>query len=151
MGQHHLATLTGVGSYTEINPAWESEIREGIFAQHVRQQGGTLVTHRISAQWAADLFLTYVTSAMRYTIGTWWENNHEIVYTVNMSDNPQTVACRITNDAHPFPFRMQGEYTSYRGALYLRDVNGTGPTSGTLLIADDPSYGFADTPPLVAY
>ncbi len=88
--------------------------------------------------------LTFVSSSDKSFIDDIWVNQDKCVFTLNNSDNPQSVVCRISNNIEPLQNRSPLQYDLFNGNLVLSSVDGYDITSGNPFILNDSIYGKLD-------
>lgn len=93
-----------------------------------------------------SLPMTYVSSEERSYITEWWADQREMVLTINLSSNPESLICRISNDVQPFAQNEPFQYDKFAGNLVLRSVKpASSPVSNRFpFILDNSSLGLLD-------
>ena len=144
----------------ELHPTFDASERFVVNNQ-VQQtiSGGYTLYKLVGGHYAISLPLTFVTSEHVSYIRDLWVNHAPIYYTVNLSDNPETILCKISNINEPFVFNSKGQYDKFSGTLNLKSIQSwvdsssapaltnedIGQKAGTgVFILDDPTWGKLD-------
>jgi hypothetical protein len=143
----HLSATVGSTGTFELNPGWN-------FSEELvvnRQQNRTISGEYNSYQLQGDFFrytipMTFVASETRDFIHTWWRDQTDVVLTLNLSSNPESLLCRIANVIEPLGARTPGVFDRYDGMLRLHSIRAsTTPVSNRFpFILDNSSLGLLD-------
>jgi hypothetical protein len=91
--------------------------------------------------------LAFVNSSQRAQINTWWNQQTELVFTINASVSalsPQSAVVRIANQMEPLGESPDARTDLFNGGLTLRLSRGTSIFNGYPFILDDPVLGVLD-------
>ena len=145
MGDFFLTSMSDSSNPIPIYPEWGFKGgREQIQSSH-RTQAGRLFTYQWGSYFKYSVPLRFVSSSDQSRIGAWWQNQHQIAFTLDSSLTESTFLCRITNDDEPFPTLMAPYRDLVQGELQLESLNHEGPTARPFVLDDD-VFGLLDQP-----
>ena len=110
-----------------------------------RTIGGQLNSYRVTNafQFRYSLPLTFVTSADRFTIHNWWEEQKALVFEIKDDLDTDALNVRIVNKVQPLTTRSRSQFDLFDGVVRLHAIEG-GEKTGVAWIWDDPLLGTWD-------
>jgi hypothetical protein len=147
MGDASLASLreTEANTALTLHPAWTLAVQRRLAAQRHRAREGALYTYRWGAWGAWRVPLSFVGSAERALLHTWWRGQERLLFTLDDAVALSHAVCRIVNLEAPLGLRVPNLAERWVGLLELEALDGR-QGLGLPFILDDPLDGRLDQP-----
>ena len=143
----YLTSTVGSTDTFQVNPDWG-------FSEEIvvnRNLNRTIAGQYNSYQLSGDYFryslpMTFVSSSDRQLMSGWWRDQTQLVFTINLSSNPESLVCRIANTIEPFQTREQLQFNKFRGNMRLHSIRSSSTPLETRspFILDNSSLGLLD-------
>ena len=140
------STVGSTGTF-QIYPEWNFSEEIIVNRTQNRTIAGALNTYQLEGDFFRhSLPLTFVTSSDKSYLSYLWTEQTDIVFTINLSSNPESLVCRITNTIEPFSQRERFQFDRFRGNIVLNSIRASSdPISGKFpFILDNSSLGLLD-------
>jgi len=107
-----------------------------------RTRGGRLESYKqVGDQYRYSIPVTFINSATRTEITSWWLAETELWLTVSS----ESLHVYIANNAHPLPSRSTAQFDKFSGVLRMHQTRDESKIAGLPLIVDDAVQGELDS------
>lgn len=138
----YLRDAINSSAYLQLRPSWSFENDETLIRVDAPTMAGGYTTFQQFGRSALqfNVGLEWVNSADRAQLNTWWADQRELIFTMNLSataiGSAMTTICRIANQVEPLGMIEPARPDRFRGGVLLLESRGIGQLVGNPFILD---------------
>ena len=106
-----------------LHPEYSFVSKERVNKALNRTLGGNLHSYVWGKYFAYDVPLRFLSTSHTDLINWWWENQFNLLFTLDTSDTESNFICRIVNETQPIESRIAPYPNQWQGLLQLESVN----------------------------
>ncbi len=110
-----------------LHPDWSFAERSEVIKSQNRTLGGKLHTYTWDKYFSWNVPLQFISTSHADLINWWWENQFNLLFTLDTSDSESMFTCRITNKTQPIGNRMRPYTDLWRGNITLESLDKGSP------------------------
>ncbi|MCZ6749302.1 MAG: hypothetical protein O7D96_08415 [SAR324 cluster bacterium] len=146
MRDFFIMSVSDSSALWQVRPGWGyRETRQLIKSESRTRRAGHFV-YAWGTHFRASLPLTYVESALRNALHSWWQDQANLAWVRDEDSGPKTAVVRIGGERQPMRRRETAQGDFHSGTIELEGLGRTGDRiQGAPLILDHSRFGTLDT------